>query len=419
MTMTDARLASSAHHSKTVDPSVNDASASAGRVFIVDLTSRTPPYDRRLSDALERTGADVEVWIAGSDRPDQIRQISGRRQRGVVDVSTSLPVTSVTAPFVRGIKAVEYVFNVLILAATATSERPNTVHFQWLPLLSVSSVELLVIRYLRWLGINVVYTAHDVVPLDEQSAPQAYRDVYQTVDAIVCHTRRAETRLIEEFQVDPEKISVIPHGPLMDRASFPSRQEARAKLDWPQRAPTVLLFGVLRPYKGVEFLLQAWSQRTQIAETAQLVIAGYATASYKRRLRGEIRRLGIDASVRTDFRFLPEDELRAYIAAADVVAYPYRNITQSGALFAGMNAGRAVVVTDVGGLPEVIDDGRNGFVVDYGDAEALVDRLEQLGNDADLRRRFEQAAQATIDEHYSWDTIARKTLDCYRDLSAG
>jgi glycosyltransferase involved in cell wall biosynthesis len=189
-------------------------------------------------------------------------------------------------------------------------------------------------------------------------------------------------------------------------------------LGWPLGAPRVLLFGVLRPYKGVEFLLRAWAQRAQPADSeARLVIAGYATRSYEQHLRSEIRRLGVDTSVVTDFRFLPEDELRAYIAAADVVAYPYRNITQSGALFAGMNAGKAVVVTDVGGLPEVIDDGRNGFVVEYGDEKMFVDRLERLIDDADLRRQFEWAAQATVDDKYSWEAIAQKTMNCYRDLS--
>jgi glycosyltransferase involved in cell wall biosynthesis len=126
--------------------------------------------------------------------------------------------------------------------------------------------------------------------------------------------------------------------------------------------------------------------------------------------------LGIEHSVEADFRFLPEDELRTYIAAADVVTYPYRNITQSGALFAGMNAGKAVLVTDVGGLSEVIDDGRNGFVVEYGDTEMFVDRLETLFRDATLRRRFEKAAQRSIDKNYSWDAIAQKTIDCYRNL---
>jgi hypothetical protein len=194
---------------------------------MVDLTSRTPPYDRCLCEALDRAGADVELWMVGSDRPEQIRRISVPCRCGVVDVSTDLPVTSATAPTVRGIKGVEYVLNLLILVAAVARERPHTVYLQWLPLLTVLPVELLLIRYLKWLGVRVVYTAHDVVPLDEQSAPETYRYVYKSDDAIICHTRRAETRLTEEFQVDPERISVIPHGPLMDRDSFLSRREAR------------------------------------------------------------------------------------------------------------------------------------------------------------------------------------------------
>jgi glycosyltransferase involved in cell wall biosynthesis len=180
--------------------------------------------------------------------------------------------------------------------------------------------------------------------------------------------------------------------------------------------PIVLLFGVLRPYKGTEFLLRSWRQVQEQVPGGRLVVAGYAAPSYARQIRSLRRDLEIENSVEFRFRFLPEDELCDLIAAADVLVYPYRNITQSGALFAGMNAGKAIIATQVGGLREVLRDRQTGLLMEYGDRSQLAERLIRLLQDSEFRERLGQAAQMEIDESYSWKRIARRTLQCYAEL---
>jgi len=385
-------------------------------VFVVDLTSRTPPYDRRLCEALQEAGARIELWAAGSGRAELLGGLSVPLRRGWTDFATRIPVTEKTGPFVKALKAIEYLINLVALLVASEVERPDVLHFQWLPLLDIIPIEVALVKCLQMCGFQVVYTAHDIVPLDEQEAPRAYERLYNIVDAVVCHTQQARTWLVEEFHVDEQAVRVIPHGPLMDRDAFPSYPRARASLGWEEEQPVALLFGVLRPYKGAEFLLQSWQQVQEYVPGARLVIAGYAAPSYAQQIRSLRRDLGIENSVEFRFQFLPEDELHDLIAATDVLVYPYRNITQSGALFAGMNAGRAIVGTNVGGFTEVLRDGHTGLLVDYGDRDQMAERLGHLLQDSELRESLGKAARIEIDESYSWERIARRTLQCYVEL---
>lgn len=389
---------------------------SLSQIFIVDLTSRTPPYDRRLCEALQGAGAQVELWAAGSGNTELFDDIEVPLRRGWTDLATRIPVTEKTGVYVKVLKAIEYLVNLVALLVAAEKEQPDLLHFQWLPLLDTVPIEVALVKLLQMRGFKVVYTAHDVVPLDEQKAPQSYGHLYTTVDAVVCHTRQAQSRLVEEFNVSEEAVRIIPHGPLMDRDAFPSYAAARMRFEWTMDRPVALLFGVLRPYKGVEFLLRSWAKVQKNLPKACLVVAGYAAQAYAQQLRSLCRDLEIGGTVEFRFRFLPEEELHTLIAATDVLVYPYRNITQSGALFAGMNAGKAIVATRVGGLTEVLRDERTGCLVEYGDHDQLAERLSSLLRNPEKRARLGHAAQVEMDEEYSWKHIAEITIRCYADV---
>lgn len=385
-------------------------------VFVVDLTSRTPPYDRRLCEALQEEGAQVDLWAAGNAHAELLDDLAVPLRRGWTDLATRIPRMEWTGPLIKVLKAVEYLVNLVALLVAAEKEQPDLLHFQWLPLLDTVSVEIAFVRFFQSRGFKVVYTAHDVVPLDEREAPQSYERLYNAADAVICHTQQAKSRLVKEFHVEKEAVRIIPHGPLMDRDAFPPYRQARKHLEWCTEWPVALLFGVLRPYKGVEFLLRAWARVQEHVPQARLVVAGYAGPSYAKHLRGLRQDLEIGNAVEFRFRFLPEDELHALIAAADVLVYPYRNITQSGALFAGMNAGKAIVATCVGGLAEVLRDDQTGRFVEYGAYDHMAEQLSDLLQNPNARARLGHAAQVEMDDSYSWQHIAEKTVRYYAEV---
>jgi glycosyltransferase involved in cell wall biosynthesis len=164
----------------------------------------------------------------------------------------------------------------------------------------------------------------------------------------------------------------------------------------------------MRPYKGIDLLLEAWRG----IEGAELWIVGAP--------RMDISALiaGAPAGVRFVARFIADDELRAYFERADLVVLPYREIDQSGVLFTALAFGRPLLLSDVGGFPEVAATGA-ARTFPAGDVGALRDALsELLGDTAELSAMSARARAAAAGE-YAWPAIARRTLALYESLLGG
>jgi glycosyltransferase involved in cell wall biosynthesis len=133
--------------------------------------------------------------------------------------------------------------------------------------------------------------------------------------------------------------------------------------------------------------------------------------------RTQIERLGITKNVILDLRHIPFSELSKYFAACDVVALPYRRIYQSGVLQLAYGFGRPVVVTDVGGLGDVVRSDRTGVIAPTPDAPGVASAIRQLLADpagaAEMGTRARHHAETT----YSWATIARSIGDVYRSVA--
>ncbi|MDX1583226.1 MAG: glycosyltransferase, partial [Thermoanaerobaculia bacterium] len=114
---------------------------------------------------------------------------------------------------------------------------------------------------------------------------------------------------------------------------------------------------------------------------------------------------GVEERVKLDFRFIPDDEIAAVFAASEVVVAPYRREAQSGVALTAFHFGRPVVATEVGGLPEIIEDGANGFLVPPGDPETLAAVLDRFF-EGDLWGPLSKGARSSA-AHYSWERYAR------------
>lgn len=384
---------------------------------IVDLTCRSYPYDTHLFKAIRKQCGDGRLMVTGC-MDDQKDDEYPCHQKGLFDIAGCMPLES--RGLRRGLKAAEYVLNIFILLHIVYTKRPKVLHIQWLPLGEVwPSFELRWMSVVRRWGTQIVYTAHNVLPHDTgQRYAKTYRSIYHSVDTLICHTDEAKEQLICDFDVSDERVWVIPHGPLSAELKIIPSCQARYQLGIPQEASICVLFGYIRPYKGIEFLLRAWRRVVDRMPNAHLVLAGHGEDSYQQEIEQQIVTLELDQHVETRFYFLPEKELSLIVSAADILLYPYQNITQSGALLTGLTTGKPIVATNIGGFSEVIQDGQTGALVEYGDVVGMEEELVQLLQDGEERKRFGQAARDMVDTKYSWDAIARKTLKCYRSEKA-
>ncbi|MBV9494676.1 MAG: glycosyltransferase family 4 protein [Acidobacteria bacterium] len=177
---------------------------------------------------------------------------------------------------------------------------------------------------------------------------------------------------------------------------IPSREKARRDLDIDVDGKFALFFGHIRPFKGLDIALKAWRD---IETEATLLVAGEAWW----KAEDEYRKIA-PGNVLFDFRFIPDAEIATWFAAADVVLAPYRIEAQSGVALTAFHFSRPVIATTVGGLPEIIEEGRNGMLIPPEDPAALGKAIDRFFARND-REAMERHAAASA-RKYSWEEYA-------------
>lgn len=364
---------------------------------MVDPSAFTPPYDHALCAALGRAGAEVEL-------------VTSRFAYGEVPAAELYSVRehfyrhAPGAPGSRVRRVAKLAEHIPDMARyRLLARRADVVHFQWLDVQWVD-------RYLLP-DRPTVLTAHDLLPREPRPGQaDAQRRLYEAIDALVVHSEYGRGQLVDALAVDPGKVRVIHHGAfdhLVARRDEQSLPDELLSIE----GPVVLFFGLLRPYKGIEALLEAWRG----VEGAELWIVG------RPRMALEPLRAAAPPGVRFVPRFVADAELPAFFRRADVIVLPYsrtERFDQSGVLSTALAFGKAIVVSDVGGFGEVAAVGA-ARLVPPDDPGALRVALSTLIGDAHERERLAHAAAAAAAGPYSWDQAARKTLALYGELVPG
>ena len=257
-----------------------------------------------------------------------------------------------------------------------------------------------VARRLRGRGVTVLAVVHNAIPHERRPGDRMLtRWMLSACDGLLAMSAAvaADTR-----QLAPAvPLAVVPH-PVYDGFGEPvARAEARTALALPPDAPTFLFFGFIRRYKGLHVLLDAWPRVVRQVPDARLVIAGEFYAD-EDALHQQIAALG--GSVRLDADYIPDSHVPLYFGAADAVVQPYLRATQSGVAQIAFHFGRPVITTDVGGLAEIVPDGRGGLVVPPDDPAALAAALVRFAEE-DLGPALE-AGVARERERYTWARLA-------------
>jgi glycosyltransferase involved in cell wall biosynthesis len=227
------------------------------------------------------------------------------------------------------------------------------------------------------------------------------------MDAVVVHSEHGAGRLANDFDVPRERLRVIPHGAF----DYLTRQSEEVPLPDELAAvdgPVILAFGLVRPYKGTDVLLEAYRE----VEGAELWIVGMPRMPME-----PLRELAERAPgpVRFVDRFVTDPEIPAFMRRADLVVLPYRNIEQSGVLYTALAFGRPLLLSDVGGFPEIAAAGAARLVAPE-DPAALAAALTELLQDPAKRESLAQSAAEAARTRYSWPEIGERTVDLYREL---
>lgn len=318
-------------------------------------------------------------------------------------INSRVTLVCLDKPRIRSLRSISYAHRILNIVKDI---RPDVVHLQesndpWFDCLS-------------WMHnlTPLVTTVHDVNPHPGDGQSSALIDLTRRINirrssAVIVHSKQLKADLHRRFGVPSEKISCLPlgeFGSLYMKAAAPTEVSANPL--------SVLFFGRIWQYKGLNVLIKAMDIVRQTIPQAKLVIAG----------RGEpIQRYLPNNYDRNCFEviddFIPVSEVAPLFRRCAVVALPYVEASQSGVTAIAMATGTPIVASRVGGLAELINHGVNGLLVEPSNVEQLASAITRLLSDASLRARLSDGAQKVCDAELSWNKISKRTFDLYQAIT--
>jgi glycosyltransferase involved in cell wall biosynthesis len=311
----------------------------------------------------------------------------------------------------------------------AAIAKPKILHILWNNKFQTFDRTLLMLYY-RLQGKKIALTAHNVNEGKRDSNDSllnrlTLRIQYWFADHIFVHTEAMKKELVEDFDVRADATTIIPLGvnnSVPDTDLTPSMAKRRLGIDDGDR--TILFFGRIGPYKGLELLVTAFQQIVATNPAYRLVIVGApkeGCEQYLDEIQGTIRRHAGRERIIQKIEFIPDEDTELYFKAADVLVLPYTQVFQSGVLVLGYTFGLPVVAADVGSLREDIVEGRTGFVCRPCDPVDLARAIETYF-ESDLYRALDSRRQEIRDyanERHSWNAVGQMTRKVYAELLRG
>ncbi len=262
-------------------------------------------------------------------------------------------------------------------------------------------------------GTQILWTAHNLYPHNGGRQLWAHRVARKVVvriaSRIFSHGPRAAELLQAEFNPAAGKTVLVPHGHWIDY--YPcsvSREEMRRRLGISDTHFVYGFIGGCQPYKGLEDLLDAFSALP--ADCVLLIAGEFRSAAYLQSIRNRLVGEAADRVLLLP-RFLPDDEIRAYLYAIDALVLPYKEILTSGSIMLGLSFGRPVVVPDLGGMSDVID-ARHGLLYDANSPTGLPDALREIRSGT-----YDPAQIVAHARSFEWSMSARAVVKAVKEHS--
>lgn len=380
------------------------------RIALIDPSLFTLPYDAALAAGLQAEGH--AVVLHGRDPgPDDNASDGVPLRPSFYRITGASVFRHLPGALRLGLKGLDHAWSMQALARRLQRERPDVIHFQWLPL---PVVDRHFLKRLRRIA-PLVLTVHDTNPyngnptgnLQRVGAHAAFRDF----DRLIVHTEQGRARLLAHGEGE-DRVAVMPHGLL-------GRMPTANAADPMQGELTFLLFGKIKPYKGADLLVEAFARMNPaLRAQARLRIVGkpYMDLEPLHRLA---QRLGVADRVVVEPRFVTDEEVDDIFEHSVVAAFPYREIEASGVLSLAITFGRPILAARLGGFIEAVRDGEHGLLVLPEDVAALSSAMTRFVADRDFAAACAAGVRTLTGSIPTWPEIARQTVELYASLRNG
>ena len=382
--------------------------------LIIDAIQNTFNYNYCLLEALAKTGiatvyATTEFAYGAMPKP-----------RGVKTFQCFFKFASLVNRFIkirsirRLLRGVEYPLDLIFLFGYILGKGIKVIHFMFI---INSWLDNCFIKLLQHTGHRVILTVHNPLPLEDCRTKDMQRlsRIYHSVDHIIVLTHQAGKELRDNFDLPAAKISVIPHGDYISLFSRFSLNESLVQAVR-QKAGSrriISFIGIIRPYKGLDYFMEAFTLIKNRLPDSFFLIAGSVLIGHKKELQEKLARSCPPEDLWADIRFIPTEDLKTYLFLTDVLVQPYVNASQSGNIVMAYTEGIPVVTTGVGGLAEMTEEGKTGYIIPTRNPQALADAVAKCFED-DNYEVMSRQARRSAQEKYNWQAIARDTVQLYR-----
>jgi glycosyltransferase involved in cell wall biosynthesis len=295
----------------------------------------------------------------------------------------------------------------------------DVLHVQWW-IYSLFIVYFPIILLAKLKRIKVVVSVHNIFP-HEKNKKNLFFDnllskiIFLFTNAIIVHNKRNMQDFIKIYKIKKDKISVITHGSmdLTIKKDLP-KKVARDKLDLGNEKKIILFFGYIRPYKGVDVLLEAFSKVFKKNKDVFLLIAGQLWNDEWNRYQKIINKNNLSNHIRVDLGFVPENQIQYYLSAADLVVLPYKHLDTHGGVGAlAVAFKKPIIATDVGGSSDYVLD--KSALVRANDVSDLSEKLNTIISDEKLLLKLSKDSDI-ISKSITWKSVAKKTIDVYSKI---
>jgi beta-1,4-mannosyltransferase len=337
-------------------------------------------------------------------------------------LSTGLQEAGVSVSLLTGLRGL---FPLLFIGKYG---RPDIIHLQWhhlffasahLPFfpirLALTALFYLQFFVLRWLGVRYVWTVHNITHHEShQDGWELWhcRVLARRVDRLIVHCPTAVAIVAEAYQVDEKKLAIVPHGNYDNwYGAAQDKNEARTIMNIPPSARLFLFFGAIRPYKGIEQLIDCFA--TIPDNDAELLIAGVPMV---KNLATELQsRTAQDTRIKMHLDYIPDDMLVRYLSAADVVVLPYTDVLTSGAVILAASFGKCCIIPRLSCMKDFPNDAVMFYAPDK--KESLEKTIgNALAMNPEALERIGSQAQEFV-RQFPWSFVGRQTAALYSALA--
>lgn len=358
-------------------------------------------YNERLATEFLHQGHDVTIYTFKLQYPKIL--FPGKTQYSSEEAPTNLRIKRV----INSINPLNW----LKVGNYIKKEKPDLVIIKyWLPFMGPCFGTIL--RRIKKNGHSKVITIIDnMIPHEQRPGDTLFSNYFiKPVDAFVA---MSETVLNDIKLFDKHKPKILSPHPLFDNfGEMVSREEALRKLKLDPKFRYMLFFGLIRKYKGLDLLIEAFSDTRFREKNLKLIIAG-EYYSDKKKYTDLIKKYGLEDDIIQVDQFIPDSMVKYYFCASDVVVQPYKSATQSGVTQIAYHFNKPMIVTDVGGLSELCPHEKVGFVVPI-DTEKIAQAILRFFDDTNQAEIISNIKEEK--KKYSWGRLVDNILGMLRKI---